>query len=79
MVIMSGIKNINFMDQNLEQLEEKIKNRQKRKKNQKISGRSVFGLQEIIQAKAVSSEVERKKKAKKDGNGDDSKTLAGDN
>lgn len=75
------------MDQNLDELEEKIKDKAKRKKDQKISGRSVFKLREIIQAKAVSSdlsrvlsrEVERKKKAKKDGNGDDSKTLAGDN
>lgn len=75
------------MDQDLDELEEKIKDKAKRKKDQKISGRSVFKLREIIQAKAVSSdlsrvlsrEVERKKKAKKDGNGDDSKTLAGDN
>ena len=44
------------MDKNFEELEEKIKNRQKRstslRKTQKISGRSVFKLQEIIEKKA---------------------------
>ena len=62
------------MNQNLEELEENLKQKQKpKKKDQKISGRSVFKLQEIIQAKAVSSEVERKKKAKKDIDRENSK------
>ena len=62
------------MNKDLEELEENLKQKQKpKKKDQKISGRSVFKLQEIIQAKAVSSEVERKKKAKKDIDRENSK------
>ena len=69
------------MDNDLEQLEEKIKEKgqERAKKKQKVSGRSVFRLQEIIRNNAVSSEIERKKKSKKDGDGTSGKTLAGDN
>ncbi len=62
------------MNKDLEELEENLKQKQKpKKKDHKISGRSVFKLQQIIQAKAVLSEVERKKKAKKDIDRENSK------
>lgn len=39
------------MDQDLENLEEKLKKKEKGKKEQKVSGRSVLKLQEIIKKK----------------------------
>lgn len=57
------------MDEDLENLEEKLKKKEKGKKDHKVSGRSVFKLQEIIK---------KKSKELKDGDGENSQTLAGD-
>jgi len=40
------------MDQDLDSLEEKLKKKEKSQKDQKVSGRSVFKLQEIIKEKS---------------------------
>jgi len=40
------------MNQDLESLEEKLKKKEKSQKDQKVSGRSVFKLQEIIKQKS---------------------------
>lgn len=56
------------MDQDLDQIEEKLKEEteEKKKKPDKVSGRSVLKLQEII------------KKKSKEGDDDSRKTLAGE-
>ena len=54
------------MNHDYDKVEEDLKKKARKKKEQKISGKSVFKLQEIIQQKAVSSEVERKEKSKKE-------------
>lgn len=51
------------MNENYDKIEEELKKKSEPKKEKRVSGKSVFKLQEIIQQKAVSSEVERKKKS----------------
>lgn len=61
-------KNMNKND-DLDKIEEKLKEEKAEgeKTHHKVSGKSVFELQEII-----------RKKSKKDGDGSSNKTLAGD-
>jgi|GEM_PF-3454459 len=73
------------MDQDLDTLEEEIKEQEKPKKKHKVSGRSVFRLQEIIKKKSQkavpvkdgSSDSDSSQDLGRDS-GDNQKTLAGD-
>lgn len=47
------------MNEDLDKTEENLKQKAERKKKQKISGRSVFKLQEIIQEKAEKENPEK--------------------
>ncbi|MFA6492730.1 MAG: hypothetical protein WCV58_01155 [Patescibacteria group bacterium] len=58
------------MENDLDRIEEDLKKKEKYKKEQKKSGRSVFRLQEIIKNKHEGSQKEE--------SGDGSKALAGD-
>lgn len=44
------------MENDLDSLEEKLKKEEKKKKEQKVSGHSVFKIQEIIKKKSEESE-----------------------
>ena len=54
------------MNNDYDKIEENLKKKTEPKKEVKKSGRSVFKLQEIMRQKAVSSQIEKKKKSEQD-------------
>jgi len=59
------------MDHDLDEVEKKLKEKKRSKMLHKISGRSIFKLQEIIKEKSAS------RRTKKDGDGDLAEPVAG--